>query len=260
VNGYGWCTGIEHAGLLQKAGFDYIECTLSGLKLEDPIESAEMIQKYLNSPLPVKAVNVFFPGDLKVIGPAANSARIKRYVASAAKALNEIGVKIAVLGSGNSRSIPEGWGYERAETQFIQLLLTIAKEFDGTGVTLAIEPLNKQETNIINSVAEAVYFAKAVNRSSIRVLADFYHMDEEMEPLDSLIQYKDWLAHIHIADTGRLSPGTGEYPYDVFAANLKSIGYTGMISAECGTKDLEKELPYSLAFMKQTFVSVPRPV
>ena len=41
------------------------------------------------------------------------------------------------------------------------------------------------------------------------MLADFYHMDEENEPLDELVVNAGWLAHVHLADTGRMSPGTG---------------------------------------------------
>ncbi|PZE22258.1 sugar phosphate isomerase/epimerase family protein [Paenibacillus xerothermodurans] len=254
MNQFGWCRGIQDAAMLQELGFDYIECALASLKLEDDEEYKKLLPSYLNSPIPVSAFNIFFPSDIKVVGPEVDKSRVRNYVAKAADALAKVGASVAVLGSGRSRNIPEGWEQARAENQFVDLLNWIADEFQGTGVTLAIEPLNTKESNIINSVSEGVYFAKQVNRAAIRGLADFYHMDEEKEPLNTLIENKDWLAHIHLADTGRLSPGTGQYPYDTFVANLKKAGYNGLISVECTVTDPEKQLPASLRFMREKWM------
>ena len=67
-----------------------------------------------------------------------------------------------------------------------------------------------------------------MNRPEIRVLADFFHMDEENKPLETLREHCDWVVHIHLADTGRRNPGTGSYPYDRFFGLLKEIGYAGI--------------------------------
>ncbi|MFC0215295.1 sugar phosphate isomerase/epimerase family protein [Paenibacillus chartarius] len=250
---FGWCRGIEDAEMLRRLGFDYIECTVTSLKLEDESEFTQILPKYMDSPLPVLAFNVFFPGGLRVVGPEVDTERVRRYVSKAASALNRIGARIVVVGSGSARNVPDGWGRDRAEEQFVQLLGWMGDEFDGTGVTVAIEPLNQKETNLIHRVSDAAAFARELNRRSIRVLADFYHMDEENEPLDTLVEHKDWLAHIHLADTGRLSPGTGQYPYPQFAESLKNAGYSGLISAECSLNHPEQELPRALDFMKNVF-------
>lgn len=250
---FGWCRGIDDAEMLQRLGFDFIECTVTSLKLEEESEFRKVLPKYTESPLPVLAFNVFFPSDFPVIGPHTDCDRIRKYVSRAAAALNRIGARIVVLGSGRARYVPDGWELGRSEEQFLQLLSWMGDEFDGSGVTVAIEPLNKKETNLINCVSEAVAFASQVNRRSIRVLADFYHMDEENEPLDTLVEHKDWLAHIHLADTGRLSPGTGQYPYDRFAQALTKAGYTGLLSAECSVEHPDEELPAALEFMKKKF-------
>ncbi|OAS16449.1 sugar phosphate isomerase/epimerase family protein [Paenibacillus oryzisoli] len=251
---FGWCSGIQEAERLKQIGFDYIECALVALNLEDEADFAAKLPMYLNSPLPVQAFSIFFPGDLKVVGPEADEERIRRYVYKAASALHKIGATTVVLGSGKARYIPDGWERNRGEQQLLQLLARIGEEFSGTGVTLAIEPLNQKESNIVNTVSEAVMFAKQVNLPAIRVLADFYHMDEEQDPISTLIDNKDWLQHIHLADTGRLSPGTGQYPYEHFAATLKASGYAGMISGECTVHDPENEIAASLAFMREKFL------
>ncbi|NHN31375.1 sugar phosphate isomerase/epimerase family protein [Paenibacillus agricola] len=252
---FGWCMPIEHAEELQKYGYDYIECAVAPLLTLDDVAFKKALPLYVNSAIPVKAWNVLFPGDIKVVGPEVNEEIVRKYLARAVETMVQAGSSIFVFGSGRSRSIPEGWERARAEEQILSLLNIIAGELKGTNLVLAIEPLNTKESNIITSVSEGVYFAKQINDPAIRVLADFYHMDEESEPLDTIVANKDWLSHIHVADTGRLAPGTGQYPYESFVAQLKAAGYNGMVSAECTLNDRDKELPASLEFMKSQWAA-----
>jgi sugar phosphate isomerase/epimerase len=247
MNKFGWCSSIKDAELIGRLGYDFIEVALSSLKLE---EHAKLLAPVLASPIPVKAFNVFFPGDLKIVGPAVDTARVRNYIEKAAEVLSKAGASIIVLGSGGARNVPEGWDRTQAEEQFTQVLNWCADSLKGSGVTLAIEPLNRKESNIVNSVEEGVKFAKLVNRPEIRVLADFYHMDEEKEPLTEIAAYGEWLAHIHLADTGRRNPGSGQYDYPAFVKQLEQIGYTGMISVECKVEDKEREMAESLAFIR----------
>jgi sugar phosphate isomerase/epimerase len=144
--------------------------------------------------------------------------------------------RVVVLGSGWTRNIPEGWTRAQAEDEFLSALEWCADALRGSGTTLAIEPLNRKESNLVNSVGDGARLARKLNRPEVRGLADFYHMDEENEPLDELREHCAWLAHIHLADTGRLNPGTGSYDYPSFFGHLKACGYQGLLSAECGFK------------------------
>jgi len=94
-----------------------------------------------------------------------------------------------------------------------------------------------------------------LNRPEIRVLADFYHMDEENEPLSEVATHMEWLSHIHLADTGRFNPGTGSYDYDTFFGYLKTANYRGMLSAECTVKNPEADMRQSLAFLRRHWPS-----
>lgn len=247
----GWCRALEDADLVKRVGYDFIEVPLAPMGLEDR-ESFEASKKRVSaSPLPTCAFNVFFPQDIRIVGPDVDVRRVKNYLARAAELLGEARAEIVVLGSGWARNAPENWARSRAEEQLLQALSWCADALEGSGVTLAIEPLNRRESNIVNSVAEAVDYAKRISRSEIRVLADFYHMDEEQEPLDALSAHVGWLAHIHIADTGRRNPGTGSYDYDRFFGYLKEAGYTGMISAECKVERPEADMRHSLNFLRR---------
>ncbi|MFE5318980.1 sugar phosphate isomerase/epimerase family protein [Paenibacillus sp. NPDC056579] len=251
MTAFGWCMGIEQASEIKEHGFDYIECPLAPLLQLEPDAFKKALPLYWNSPIPVRAWNILFPGGLPLVGPAADEQRIRDYLARAVDTMASVGSTIVVFGSGKARTVPEGWEKSRAEEQLLNLLGWAADECKGTGLTLVIEPLNRKESNIINSVAEGVALARLVNRDPIRVLADFYHMDEEQEPLDTIGEHKDWLAHIHVADTGRRSPGTGSYPYEAFVKQLKQAGYSGGVSVECSVAERTLELPASLSFLRR---------
>ncbi|MCB0063673.1 MAG: hypothetical protein KDE19_16235, partial [Caldilineaceae bacterium] len=116
-----------------------------------------------------------------------------------------------------------------------------------------IEPLNRRESNIINSVPEGAALADRVDRASIRALADFYHMEEENEPLSNIVACKAQLAHVHVADSDRRAPGTGSYPYAEFVQQLRAADYDGMVSIECRWEDFAAEAGPANAFLRQVF-------
>lgn len=247
----GWCAPLRDAPLLERLGYAFIKAPLAPLGLEDAGTFAATRKAVAASLLPASAFNTLFPKDIRVVGPDVDARRVRGYLARAAELTGEAGAEVVVFGSGWARNAPDGWERARAEGQLTEALSWCADALEGTGCTLAIEPLNRKESNIINSVAEGVDFAERVNRPEIRVLADFYHMDEEQEPLEALKAHRDWLAHIHVADAGRRNPGTGSYDYDRFFGHLRAIGYAGMISAECTVEDPEADMRHSLAFMRR---------
>ncbi len=251
---FGCCAKIDQAEAVHTAGFDYLEAGVTSLiPDEDDAAFAPILAHYQASTVPIQAFNLFLPGDLKIVGPEVDDSRAKAYLKRAVERMEKIGATMAVIGSGGSRRVPDGFPRDEAIRQIVHFLGIVADETDNSSLTIAIEPLNKNESNIINSVSEGVFFAKEVDRPSIRVLADFYHMDEDDEPLDTLIENKDWLAHIHVADTGGGSPGTGRYPYAEFAELLKRAGYDGMVSVECRWQDFEAEAGPSVDFLRRVF-------
>lgn len=253
---FGCCTTIDQAEAVSAAGFDYLEAGVTSLiPDQDDAAFSPILAQYKVSPVPVQAFNLFLPGDLKVVGTEVDIDRAKIYIGRAVERIKRIGARTAVIGSGGSRRVPDGFPRDEATDQIIQFLGLVADEADNSGVTIAIEPLNKKESNIINSVSEAAFFAREVNRPSMRVLADFYHMDEDDEPLETLIDNKDWLAHIHVADSARGAPGSGQYPYTRFIELLRQAGYDGMISIECRWADFKSEAGPSVAFLRRAFAS-----
>lgn len=250
----GCCCPLERGPAAKAAGFDYIEAGLVSLiPDEDDTAFAPVLAQYQASEIPVRAFNLFLPRDLKIVGPETDEERMRRYCERALQRAQTIGATRVVLGSGGSRRIPDDFPRAEAVAQIVHFLNIAADAADQTDIVIAIEPLNKRESNVINSVAEGVEVAKMADRERIKVLADFYHMDEDDEPLSHLNEYQDWLEHIHVADTDRRAPGTGQYPYDEFAERLERAGYDGMISVECRWEDFEAEAPDAVTFLRKVF-------
>jgi sugar phosphate isomerase/epimerase len=255
----GVCTSIENAAVVQKAGYDFIEPTVVSLRPEESDRAvADILQQYEESPIPIKAFNVLLPRDLKIIGESIDHDRVTRYLEKALERVKKLGGETIVFGSGGSRTLPDGFSRERGEEQIVQFLNKLADYTDPMNLTIVIEPLYKKASNIINSVPEAVEVAKKVNRKSILVLADFFHMQEENEPLENIVTYRDLIKHIHISDNG-LSPGRGQYPYLNFVDCVHRANYDGNISIECLTwNDFAIEIVESKKFLERLFKGLPQ--
>ncbi len=251
----GWCAPFAKAELVRDIGYDYLEVPLAGFGLEDDASLVAAKKAVEIAPLPLIVFNWFYPQDFRVVGEHVDTARIKSYLGRAAELMHHAGAQSAVLGSAWSRNVAAGYSRERAREQILENYRWVADAFRGSGVTVGIEAQNLKEANIITRLAEAVDYAKMVNRPEIRVMADFYHMDEEKEPLSDLKTYADWIIHIQLADSDRRNPGTGRYDYANFFRYLKEGGYAGTVSVECMIEIPPPEMRRSLEFLRQYWPS-----
>jgi sugar phosphate isomerase/epimerase len=246
----GYCAPLGDADALKDIGYDFIEPKLLDHLLADQQELAAAKKTVARSSLPIRAFNAFFPHDMRLVGPNVDVNQLKSYLGRAAELVSFAGAEVAVMGSPWSRNVPEGYERVRAEEQLLHAYGMAAEAFHESGAVLAIEPQNRKEANIVNSIADGVAYARAVNRPELKVMADFDHMDEENEPLAALIEYADWIVHVQLADTGRNHPGTGSYDYDTFVDNLSTSGYPGRVSVEMMHEISDTEKAYSLQFLR----------
>ena len=247
----GWCAPLAKATLLKAIGYDYIEVPLAAFGLEDAASVGAAATALANCPLPTPTFGYFLPRDMQIVGPDVETARVRNYLAHAAQLMQLSGGRVIAFGSGWARTAPPDWPRARTEQQLIEFLSLAADAFAGSGAVVAIEPQNRKEAGTINHLADALRLARTINRPEIGLMADFYHMDEEHDPLHSLSELNGPLVHMHTADTYRLSPGTGQYDYGSFLKALGSCGYTGRLSVECMVEIPEDEMRRSLAFLRQ---------
>ncbi len=231
---FGCCGGIADAPLIRDAGFEYIELPVGTLmSATDEAAYQRIMDEILAMGLPVEACNVFIPATLKITGPGVEREPLWHYAATALQRMGEIGVRVCVFGSGGARSIPEGFDRTQARDQLAAFLDHVQGASARHGVRVVIEPLNRGESNIFNSVAESDEFNQSHGLSGIGVLADLYHIAVEGETDEGMIAAGDRLGHVHVADADRSAPGEGAATdYAGFFQTLKRMGYPGTISIE----------------------------
>ena len=231
---FGCCGSIADAPLLRDAGFDYIELPVGTLmSATDEAAYRRIMQEILAMGVPVEACNVFIPATLKITGPEVAREPLWQYAATALQRMGELGVRVCVFGSGGARSIPDGFDRAQALDQLAAFLDHVQETSARHGIRVVIEPLNRGESNIFNSVAESDEFNQSRGLAGIGVLADLYHISVEGETYEGMVTAGDRLGHVHVADADRSAPGEGAATdYAGFFQTLKRMGYPGTISIE----------------------------
>jgi sugar phosphate isomerase/epimerase len=101
------------------------------------------------------------------------------------------------------------------------------------GVELVLEPINRYETNFLNTVAETLAFLDEVAAPNVGLLFDTFHANiEEPSLAGSLRAAGQHLKHVHTADSNRWAPGSGHLDFAAVVATLRQSGYDGWLSAE----------------------------
>jgi sugar phosphate isomerase/epimerase len=96
-----------------------------------------------------------------------------------------------------------------------------------------IEPINRYETDYLNTVGEVLEIIERVGSSSIQVLADTFHMNIEERSLEGALRSCGHrLGHVHVADSNRQAPGFGHLNFARILAVLEEMDYQGYLSAE----------------------------
>jgi len=101
------------------------------------------------------------------------------------------------------------------------------------GVRLALEPLNRYETTLINTAAEGLALIEEVGAPNLGLLLDTFHMNIEEPSIEGSIQAcGQHILHFHVADSNRWAPGAGHLDFGSILAALRATGYDGWISGE----------------------------
>ena len=249
----GVCTSIRNAQKVKDAGGDYIELSVSGflMPLKTDAEFAENLALAKASPIPVYSCNGFFPGEIRITGPDRDHARALEYCETAFRRAQATGIRRLVLGSSGSRNFPEGYDKAAATDELVELLEKMGPLAEKYDVVVALEPLRKEETNLINTVAEGVEVVKRVGHKNIRCLADIYHMMVENEGPEVLIKEKKYIAHTHIAELrDRAVPGTHGEDLTRYYRALNKARYRGGMSIEARWDDFDSQIDPAIENLK----------
>ena len=248
---FGLCTGSENLEMAARLGFDYIECTVTSIEAMSSDDYNSFRSKVNQSSVKVERCNTLFPGTIRLVGPEADKSKITAYLEKAFPRVKALGGNVVVYGSGKSRMFPSDMAYTDAFRELInvtRLTGQIAAEY---GLTIAIEPLNRGETNCVNSLKEGAMLEAAADLLSVGLLADLYHILKEKEPFENIVSVKN-LKHTHIALLeGRAFPTVRNSDVEAFFNALKQIGYNETMSVEGNADNLEKDAAAALKVLRE---------
>jgi D-psicose/D-tagatose/L-ribulose 3-epimerase len=249
----GYCTSLANLEAAKAAGFDYVELATSEIAALSDADFDRAAARIQQLGLQTPAANLFLPATLKVTGPDIDRDQQIAYVRKAFARLSQLGTGIVVFGSGGARRVPEGFSKDQAFQQLVEFGRRIAPEARAHGITVAVEPLRPQETNIINSAGEGLALVNGIGDPNFQLMVDFYHLASVNEDPQIVVRARDHIVHLHMANpTGRVFPRTlDEYDYAPFFAALRTIGYDRRISVEASTKDLTTDAPQAIALLRK---------
>lgn len=122
---------------------------------------------------------------------------------------------------------------DQASSWLLDALRRLAKTASESDIRLAIEPINRYETNLLNTVAETLALIKVIGADNLGVLFDTFHANIEEPSLEgSLRACGSSLFHVHFADSNRWAPGRGHIDFANIASVLRNMKYEGWVSAE----------------------------
>ena len=143
----------------------------------------------------------------------------------------------------------------RAKERIFNFLRFCNKVGDAYGIMTLIEPLNKKETNVINTVAVGAEWVREADLPNVRLLGDLFHMAMEDEDPAVLVENADIITHLHAAEApDRAYPGKHRSEYLIRAGQLlRDARLQKEVSIECSFSDFEAEAGDAFAFMKECF-------
>lgn len=115
----------------------------------------------------------------------------------------------------------------------VESMRAVAEHAGKAKVTLAIECLNRFETYLLNTHADSARFAKDVDHPYCRIMYDTFHANIEEKNITAAIHAAaPFLAHVHISENDRSTPGSGNVRWEENFSALKAIGYDGWMVVE----------------------------
>ena len=220
----------ENLKKINALGYDGVELAVRDPKLLDISEIKTLINNY-NLPVPAIGTGqaygeeglAFIHKDSEVRKKAIDRIKAQIDFAENFGALVIIGLIRGVRGPDIKNDIAE------------QLMIDALKECasKNESVKLAIEPINRYETDMINTVKSGLKILEKVKMENVGLLLDTFHMNiEEPSIVESIIAAKDRLFHFHVADSNRWYVGAGHNNFKEIMETLIKVNYQGFVSAE----------------------------
>lgn len=238
VNSFLWTSpfSTDDLALMDRAGDMGFEVFEIGFEQPDLIDYASVAERADELGLEVVICGAFGPGrDISSDDPDARQAGID-YIRECIEACRQCGGRTVVgpaySAVGKARMVPDE---QRAEewSRAVENLQQCAEYADEQGVTLALEPLNRYETDMINTAEQAVDMVEEVDSPAVGIHLDTFHMNiEEKSLADAIGTAAPYLSHFHASENDRGTPGSGHVDWGQVRDALSAADYDGPVVIE----------------------------
>ncbi len=152
--------------------------------------------------------------------------------------------------------VKPGVSHDQAMDWLVSALRECAQAAAPAGVRLALEPINRYETTLINTVDEGLALIDAVAADNFGLLLDTFHMNIEEPSIEGSIRKAGKrIFHFHVADSNRWYPGAGHLDFRSILSALAETGYQGFVSGEFLPKpDVVTAAREAVTFLRQLSV------
>ncbi|CAN5682108.1 sugar phosphate isomerase/epimerase [soil metagenome] len=213
-----------------RIGFDGVELSLLGM---DDATTSRLRSRASELGLEITCTTGLAPhqdvtsddATVRASGTAALRRALHTVQALGAKQLS--GVVYAPWGVRRMTERSARWG------RAVEALAGVAPLAAELGITLGVEAINRYETDLVTTAADATRMAAEVDHPHVGVLLDTYHMNiEEKDVAEALRVTGDRLVHLHVVENDRGVPGSGHVPWDAVVEGVRAVGYDGWATLE----------------------------
>lgn len=224
----------------KKWGFDGVEIAIDDPTKIDPVFVRQELDK---AGLECVSVCGAFGPDRDLRGTKeaqANSAKYLTALIDQAVVLGAPVVAGPVYSAVGRASAVEPADYKKQWATVVKNLKPICKHAQKQGIAICVEPLNRFETDFINTVDQVLKLIKDVGSPALKIHLDTFHMNIEEKCQSAAIKKAGKLiGHFHACGTDRGTPGNDSLCWDSIAKALKAVKYDGGVVIESFTKDVE---------------------
>jgi sugar phosphate isomerase/epimerase len=140
---------------------------------------------------------------------------------------------LVVFGSPKQRNSRDGMTSREATDAYIEGMAKAAPHAEARGVTLLVEALSPDQSDVVTSLSEAVEIVKQINSPAVQTMFDTHNAIAETQPHVELIkQFFPYIKHIHVNEMDGKEPGMGNYNFANLLQCLTDLNYQGWVSLE----------------------------
>ena len=200
----------------------------------DQLDASKLIQEIRTRGLEITAIGTgvqFLVDRLTLLAEdAATERRAFRRFEKLADLAVAFGAPVVTIGSFRGKL---AWGGDGARQRLVGTLRRCAESAGAKDIQVALEPLNRYESDFINTAEEGMSLVEEIDHPAFGLLLDTFHMNiEEPNIAGGIHTAAPRLWHVHLGDSNRLPPGQGHFDFALVIDTLHQVGYTDYLSAE----------------------------